>query len=169
MNIHKRNYEEDAMRLRQFLESHYTHDPDTGKKVFKYSDMVRDVANREAVTVEIDLEEVAEFDEDLARAIRTNTIRYQRLLSSTLDELIPKYRSVQNSPVKDILGSNFPAVASIYLFFQILTLSTDCCSKPDNTRTRPPATLVRPISDFLLNSCEDSKSASSSPSPDTQL
>ena len=105
MNIHKRNYEEDSMRLRQFLESHYTHDPDSGKKVFKYSDMVRDVANREAVTVEIDLEEVAEFDEDLARAIRSNTIRYQRLLSSTLDELIPKYRSVQNPPVKDILGS----------------------------------------------------------------
>jgi len=105
MNFQKRNYEEDCNRLRQFLESHYTHDPETGKKVFKYSDMVRDVANREAVTVEIDLEEVAEFDEDLASAIRVNTIRYQRLLSSTLDELIPKYRSVANPPVKDILDT----------------------------------------------------------------
>jgi len=120
MNFQKRNYEEDCDRLRQFLESHYTHDPETGKKVFKYSDMVRDVANREAVTVEIDLDEVAEFDEDLASAIRANTIRYQRLLSSTLDELIPKYRSVANPPVKDILGINPQKIPFSIIFYRYL-------------------------------------------------
>ena len=31
--------------------------------------------------MEIDLDELADFDEDLADAVRTNVIRYQRLIS----------------------------------------------------------------------------------------
>ena len=71
--------------------------------VFKYGDMVRDIANRERVQMEIDLEELTDFDEDLADAVRTNVIRYQRLISAALDELIPKYRSVEHPPVKDLV------------------------------------------------------------------
>ena len=32
-------------------------------------------------------------------------IRYQRLMSSALDDLIPKYRSVEDPPIKDILDT----------------------------------------------------------------
>ena len=62
--------------------------------------MVRDIANRERVQMEIDLDELTDFDEDLANAVRSNVIRYQRLVSSALDDLIPKYRSVEHPPVK---------------------------------------------------------------------
>ena len=62
--------------------------------------MVRDIANRERVQMEIDLDELADFDEDLAEAVRGNIIRYQRLIASALDDLIPKYRSVEHPPVK---------------------------------------------------------------------
>ena len=67
--------------------------------------MVRDIANRERVSMEIDLDELSDFDEDLADAVRSNVIRYQRLISSALDELIPKYRSVEHPPAKDILDT----------------------------------------------------------------
>lgn len=67
--------------------------------------MVRDIANRERVQMEIDLDELTDFDEDLAAAVRSNVIRYQRLISAALDELIPKYRSVEHPPVKDILDT----------------------------------------------------------------
>ena len=67
--------------------------------------MVRDIANRERVSMEIDLDELSDFDEELADAVRSNVIRYQRLIASALDELIPKYRSVEHPPAKDILDT----------------------------------------------------------------
>ena len=73
--------------------------------MFKYGDMVRDIANRERVMLDIDLDELADFDEDLADAIRSNVIRYQRLMATAMDELIPKYRSVDSPPIKDILDT----------------------------------------------------------------
>ena len=73
--------------------------------MFKYGDMVRDIANRERVSMEIDLDELSDFDEELADAVRSNVIRYQRLIASALDELIPKYRSVEHPPAKDILDT----------------------------------------------------------------
>ena len=78
--VKKRDYEADLERLKTFIESYHNNDPDTGKKVFKYGDMVRDIANRERVMMEIDLDELTDFDEDLADAIRQNVIRYQRLM-----------------------------------------------------------------------------------------
>ena len=69
-SIMKRDYDADLDRLKTFLESYHNNDPDTGKKVFKYGDMVRDIANRDRVVLDIDLDELADFDEDLAQAIR---------------------------------------------------------------------------------------------------
>ena len=69
-SIKKRDYDADLDRLKTFLESYHNNDPDTGKKVFKYGDMVRDIANRDRVVLDIDLDELADFDEDLAQAIR---------------------------------------------------------------------------------------------------
>ena len=39
-SIKKRDYDADLDRLKTFLESYHNNDPDTGKKVFKYGDMV---------------------------------------------------------------------------------------------------------------------------------
>lgn len=103
--IKKRDYEADLDRLKTFLESYHNNDPESGKKVFKYGDMVRDVANRERVMMDIDLDELTDFDEDLGNAIRNNVIRYERLMAAALDELIPKYRSIESPPVKDILDT----------------------------------------------------------------
>merc|ERR1711892_1254510 len=98
-NVKKRDYDADLDRLKTFIDSYHNNDPDSGKKVFKYGDMVRDIANRERIQLEIDLDELADFDEDLAEAVRGNIIRYQRLISSALDDLIPKYRSVEHPPL----------------------------------------------------------------------
>jgi hypothetical protein len=57
--------------------------------------------------LEIDLDELSDFDEDLANAIRANVIRYQRLMATVMDDLIPKYRSIENPPIKDILGMDY--------------------------------------------------------------
>ncbi|KAI9140180.1 MCM-domain-containing protein [Paraphysoderma sedebokerense] len=57
----------------------------------KYLDMLQDAADRKIDTIVIDLEDVAEFDEEdeLVGKIEGNTKRYVDLFSNAIDELMP--------------------------------------------------------------------------------
>ena len=53
------------------------------------------LAHREAVTLEVDLDDVASHDEGLSDAILSNTKRYSNIFSDVVQELLPIYRDKQ--------------------------------------------------------------------------
>lgn len=61
-------------------------------KAFKYSKQLRDIANREQVSIHIDLTDLASHDQDLADACLDNSKRYNELFYDAVQELLPEYK-----------------------------------------------------------------------------
>ena len=68
------NYTEEKEKLKRFLAEFHTKDA-RGNKEFVYARQLTNIAHREQVQIILDLDQVAEFDSDLAEAIRSNTRR----------------------------------------------------------------------------------------------
>ena len=66
------DYEAEKQKLREFLTGFTTVD-DQGRKKFKYAEQLTALAHREQVSIHIDLDDVAEHDEELAEVQCPNT------------------------------------------------------------------------------------------------
>lgn len=53
------------------------------------------LSHREAVALQIDIDDVTTHDEDLSKAILANTKRYSAIFSDVVQELLPVYREKQ--------------------------------------------------------------------------
>jgi len=95
------DYEAEKQKLKEFLTGFTTVD-DEGRKKFKYAEQLTAIAHREQVTIHIDLDDVAEHDEELAEAIRENTRRYNVLVADVIEALLPDYKE-REVPAKDAL------------------------------------------------------------------
>ena len=60
------------------------------------------LAHREQVSIVIDVDDVAEFDEDMAEAMVENTRRYMTLFSEAIYEVLPSYKE-QEVAARDAL------------------------------------------------------------------
>lgn len=60
------------------------------------------LAHRESVALEIDLDDVKNHDEGLCEAILDNTKRYSSLFADAVQELLPVYRDRQVTCMYDI-------------------------------------------------------------------
>jgi len=89
------------LKLKEFLTNFHTSD-ENGRKVYKYATQITQIAHRELSSLLLDLDDVAEFDPDLAAAIAGNTRRYVMLTEDVVDELIPQYKEVEPT-AKDAL------------------------------------------------------------------
>ena len=118
----QQDYEADKQKLKEFLTrydnnitgdakgstniffSSFTTIDEQGRKNFKYANQLTAVAHREQVSIHIDLDDVAEFDEELAEAIRENTRRYNVLVGDVIEALLPDYkeREVQAKDALDV-------------------------------------------------------------------
>lgn len=65
---------------------------DSGKKSFKYAPQLNRLAHREQVSITIDLDDVAEQDEELAAQIVGNARRYMSLFADVIFDLLPTYK-----------------------------------------------------------------------------
>ena len=52
--------------------------------------MQQEIANRSARVLEVDVQDVESYDEELGHEIRLNTRRYQRLLSDAVKDILPE-------------------------------------------------------------------------------
>lgn len=87
--------------LNRFLNEFFT-DDHSGIKNFKYFHQLTKLAHREQTALNIHLDDIAEFDNELADAIIGNARRYTILASDVVFELLPKF--VQHDVVaKDAL------------------------------------------------------------------
>ncbi len=87
----KRDYAAEKAKIRDFLETFYIEEEDSeeiGRKVFPYAAQIIRIANREQVSLYVDLGHVMTHDPELAESIRENAKRYATLFADTVDELV---------------------------------------------------------------------------------
>ncbi|PSN40226.1 DNA replication licensing factor Mcm7 [Blattella germanica] len=86
-----KDYMSEKEKLKQFLTEFAAIDLD-GFKDFKYVHQLVKLAHREQVGLTIELDDVHEFDSDLADAIIGNTRRYGNIAADIVYELLPDYK-----------------------------------------------------------------------------
>ncbi|XP_028155509.1 DNA replication licensing factor Mcm7 [Diabrotica virgifera virgifera] len=86
----RRDYDKDKEQLKTFLMEYCVQDV-SGVKIFKYSNQLTKLAHREQVAMWIELDDVNDFDDDLARAIQANTRRYSTILGDIVFDLLPTF------------------------------------------------------------------------------
>ncbi|XP_033226827.1 DNA replication licensing factor Mcm7 [Belonocnema kinseyi] len=87
-----RDFEKDKETLKIFLTEFSKMDDKTGDKRFKYREQLTNVAHREQVSFVIDLDDLQEFDEDLAAFVAGNARRYVNLLLELIQEILPDFK-----------------------------------------------------------------------------
>ncbi|CAG9835322.1 unnamed protein product [Diabrotica balteata] len=86
----RRDYDKDKEQLKTFLMEYCIQDV-SGSKNFKYSNQLTKLAHREQVGMWVELDDVNDFDDDLARAIQSNTRRYSTILGDIVFDLLPTF------------------------------------------------------------------------------
>jgi len=96
------DYTAEQDKVKRFLSEFYKDGP-TGK-VFKYGEQMMNIAHREQVSLQIEIDDVQETDPELAERIVNNTNRYSKIFSDSVFELLPNYkeREVENKDVLDV-------------------------------------------------------------------
>ncbi|XP_006621278.1 DNA replication licensing factor Mcm7 [Apis dorsata] len=97
-----RDYTKDREKLKTFLTEFVIVDDITDEKTFKYRKQLTNIAHREQVDLTIELDDVHEFDDELAMCIVNNTRRYVNLLLELIQEMLPDFKE-RHIPPKDAL------------------------------------------------------------------
>jgi DNA replication licensing factor MCM7 len=81
------DYDEEKKKIIEFLRTFYQDSPN-GTKEFVYSDQIMRIAQREQLSLYINLEDVHNDYTELADAIRQNTTRYNKLFYDAVDDMV---------------------------------------------------------------------------------
>lgn len=106
-----------------------------GNKNFKYSNQLTKLAHRDQVSMCIELDDVSDFNDDLAIAMKTNTRRYVNLVSDIVFEMLPTF--VQ----KDVVAKD---ALDVYIEHRLMMQSR--IRQPheaNDARTKFPQELIR--------------------------
>lgn len=87
-----RDYVDEKDKIKNFLSSYYSEDQQ-GNKSLKYGLQLTKLAHREQVALTVDLDDVHDFNEDLAEAIVENARRYTALFGEVIQEVLPDYKT----------------------------------------------------------------------------
>ncbi|KAI6660441.1 DNA replication licensing factor MCM7 [Oopsacas minuta] len=98
------DYGEEKKKMQRFFREFYlsTAGPHGPGKLYKYLERMTSLAHRDEIELIIDLDDVSEFDVELADAIRQNACRYQQLFSEVVFEMLPELKT-RDVPPKDAL------------------------------------------------------------------
>ncbi|KAK8391499.1 hypothetical protein O3P69_017220 [Scylla paramamosain] len=86
-----RDYDREKESIKTFLAEFHEVGED-GRKHFKYGVQLVNLAHREQTSLTIDIDDVVEFDPDMAEAMVQNTRRYVLLFSEVVQEMLPDYK-----------------------------------------------------------------------------
>lgn len=98
---HLRDYGQDKELIKQFLQD-VTYIDDDGNVKPKYAETLTKLANREQISLHIDLNDLEKFNEDLARQVTINTKHYNEIFYEVIDEILPSYKTCE-PPQKDVM------------------------------------------------------------------
>lgn len=60
--------------------------------MFKYAAQLTNLAHREQVALNVELDDLNEFNENLVEAVMQNTRRYTKLFADVVAEILPTYK-----------------------------------------------------------------------------
>lgn len=80
----------------------YCHQNDDGDKIFKYANQLTKLAHRDQIAMYIELDDVYDYNEELAMAIINNTRRYVNMAGDIIAELLPTFKD-HDVIAKDVL------------------------------------------------------------------
>jgi len=108
-----RDYVADLGKCKNFIKSFMAYPKSDGpsasrrpRKEPKYKNQVVDISTRERVSLDVELDDLAAFDEELATAVPLNTRRFVNIFSDAVNDLIPEIRAelgIDLPPPKDTL------------------------------------------------------------------
>ncbi|XP_058803569.1 DNA replication licensing factor Mcm7 [Phymastichus coffea] len=87
-----RDYDKDKDQFKLLLTEYSKMDDKTGNKYFPYRQQLTKIAHREQVALFIDLDDVRDFDEELAEIVSKNTRRYVNLLLNLVQDILPDFK-----------------------------------------------------------------------------
>lgn len=96
-----KDYARDLELIKQFLRE-FTYVDIDDQVVPKYVPIITNIANREAVSLTVELADLEVFNYNLAKNVVGNTLRYTSLFYEALDDLIPIYKTSEPE-IKDIM------------------------------------------------------------------
>lgn len=95
------DYDSEKEAIKRFL-AEFHEVGDDGRKKFKYAMQLVELAHRDQISLTIDLDDLAEFDPEIAEAVVGNTRRYVLLFSEAVQEMLPDYKQ-RESVARDAL------------------------------------------------------------------
>lgn len=87
-----KDYGQDVELIKQFLRD-YTHVDEDGEVQQKYKSILTKLANREEVSMFVELADLEQFNHTLAGQVTENTLRYVDLFYEALDSILPTYKT----------------------------------------------------------------------------
>lgn len=127
-----KDYAAEKEKIRAFLTTFYVSRPtDHGEeKLFPYTLKVTEAAERQIISIEVSLSDVAAEDEELAAAVEENARRYQSLFAEVLEELIAERLSGRDPPVRDALDA---------FIYQRLLMAREAAARATRDGEAPPS------------------------------
>jgi len=108
---------------------------------------LKKLAHRDEIAMFIDLDDVKEFDEELADFICQNSLRYQKLFSEAIEDLLPQYKEHEPS-FKDLLD--------VYIEHRVtMEMRNQGAGEDFDWRSRYPAELMRRFEVYFKASSSD--------------
>ncbi|KAK5986081.1 DNA replication licensing factor mcm7-A [Trichostrongylus colubriformis] len=98
------DYDKHKAQVREFIENYYGLD-ENGTKVFCYRDDVQRIAEREQVTLYVNLDDVVRFDETLSTLIEGNARRFHQIFNEVIDEMVQEVLGDRQPPIRDALDA----------------------------------------------------------------
>ncbi|KAL1505170.1 hypothetical protein ABEB36_004792 [Hypothenemus hampei] len=86
----RRDYDKERETLKTFLMEYCVQD-DEGQKNFKYASQMTKLAHREQVALYIELDDLSDYNDELAQEVIKNTRRYSTLISEVVYEMLPTF------------------------------------------------------------------------------
>lgn len=91
MSKNPTDYQTQKDKIKSFF-AEFHKEGKNGSKDFKYASQLTKIAHREQVELVVDLDDVAEFDPELAEQIVENARRYTLIFGEAIQEMLPNYK-----------------------------------------------------------------------------
>jgi len=134
------DYDEEKKKIIEFLRTFYQDSPN-GTKEFVYSDQIMRIAQREQLSLYINLEDIHNDYTELADAIRQNTTRYNKLFYDAVDDMVHELNGNSDPPVKDALDAFI--FQRLYMDRSKRDANADGSGMADARRKYPPELMRR--------------------------
>ncbi|KAI6191751.1 DNA replication licensing factor MCM7 [Aphelenchoides bicaudatus] len=95
-----KDYDDAKTRASDFIKTFYVAGQN-GIKEYTYSDQVANISQRRQISLTVKMEHITQHDPELATAVESNTVRYQKIFADVIDDYVKELLADNEPPVLD--------------------------------------------------------------------